>query len=122
MGCASFAVLSLVARRRLRPLVTTALFPEYEDVIRRPNHRLAHGLSDGELERLMSGFAALAEPVDVHYLWRPQLTDPKDEMVLEPAINGRAYALVTHNRWDFLTAAERFDVRVVTPAVLLERF
>jgi predicted nucleic acid-binding protein len=31
---------------------------------------------------------ALAPPVEPHFLWRPQLRDPNDEMVLEVAING----------------------------------
>jgi hypothetical protein len=28
-----------------------------------------------------------AEPVDVHFMWRPQLADPADELVLEAAVN-----------------------------------
>lgn len=117
---ASFAILQLVADRHVRPLVTTALFLEYEAVLRRPEHRAAHGLSIGELDRLMAGLAILAEPVDVHFRWRPQLSDPKDEMVLEAAINGRADALVTHNVRDFHSAMSRFNVRVVTPAEFLK--
>ncbi|RWE82982.1 MAG: PIN domain-containing protein [Mesorhizobium sp.] len=69
-----------------------------------------------------AGFAVLAEPVELHFLWRPQLSDPKDEMVLAAAINGRADALVTHNRRDFVTAAGRFEVPVISPAELLEGF
>jgi predicted nucleic acid-binding protein len=32
----------------------------------------------------------MAEPVPTHFLWRPQLRDPNDEVVLEAAVNGRA--------------------------------
>ncbi|CAK0740382.1 hypothetical protein CCP3SC1_50037 [Gammaproteobacteria bacterium] len=38
------------------------------------------------------------EPVHLYYLWRPQLRDPADEMVLEAALNGRADALVNYRR------------------------
>jgi putative PIN family toxin of toxin-antitoxin system len=117
---ASFAVLRLVADRQVVPLVTTALFLEYEAVLGRPEHRAVHGLSVEELDRLMAGFAALAEPVDVHFLWRPQLGDPKDEMVLEAATNGRADALVTHNVRDFRGVGRRFNISIVTPAQLVK--
>jgi putative PIN family toxin of toxin-antitoxin system len=117
---ASFAVLQLIANRRLRPLVTTALFLEYEAVLKRPEQHAVHGLSSVDLDRLLAGLAALSEPVEVHFLWRPQLNDPKDEMVLEAAINGRADALVTHNRRDFVVAAERFDINILSPAELLK--
>jgi len=103
-------------------LVTTALFLEYEAVLSRPEQMAVHGLSVTELDRLLSGFAALAEPVELHFLWRPQLSDPKDEMVLETAVNGRAEALVTHNRRDFVAAADRFNIQVISPAELLEGF
>lgn len=117
---ASFAILRLVAERRLRPLVTTALFLEYEDVLSRPEQREANGLSISQLNELMAEFAALVEPVEVHFLWRPQLADPKDEMVLEVAVNGRADALVTHNARDFSMAALRFEIKVLRPRDFLE--
>ena len=74
------------------------------------------------MDRLLSGFAALAEPVELHFLWRPQLGDPKDEMVLETAVNGRAEALITYNRRDFVIAAARFNIQIMSPAELLEGF
>ena len=43
----------------------------------------------------------MIEPVETHFMWRPQLRDPADELVLEAAVNGRAEALVTFNRRDF---------------------
>jgi hypothetical protein len=53
--------------------------------------------------------AALIEPVEVHFQWRPQSSDPNHEMVLEAAINGRADALVTYNVSDFAAAAQRYN-------------
>ena len=44
------------------------------------------------------------------------MQDVDDEMVLDAAINGRADAIVTHNLRDFLPAASRFNLRVVSPA------
>jgi predicted nucleic acid-binding protein len=42
-------------------------------------------------------------------------------MALEAAINGRADAIVTHNKRDFVPATERFGIEVLSPAELLER-
>lgn len=42
----------------------------------------------------------MAEPVETHLLWRPQLRDPGDEMVPEAAVNGQADLLVTFNLRD----------------------
>ena len=116
---ASFALLRLVALRRVRPLVSTALFLEYEAVLKRPEQSAVHGFSLTDIDQFIAEFAALCEPVDVHFLWRPQLADIQDEMVLEAAINGRADALVTHNVRDFASAGT-FGVQVQTPAMFLE--
>ena len=54
---------------------------------------LASGLSEPEVETIVTALCAVAEPVETRFLWRPQLHDPADEMVLEAAINGAADAL-----------------------------
>ncbi|HME21393.1 MAG TPA: PIN domain-containing protein [Acetobacteraceae bacterium] len=58
----------------------------------------------------------LVEPVEIWFMWRPQLRDPGDELVLEAAVNGRAAAIATFNRRDFQPAAGRFGVKVCCPA------
>jgi len=71
---------------------------------------LAAGLREPEVAIFLHGVLAMTEPVKTHFLWRPQLRDPGDEMVLEAAANGRADALVTFNLRDFGTAPVRFGI------------
>lgn len=115
------AVLRLVASRSLVPLATPPLFLEYEEVLKRPEQLLVHGLRLDELEQFLAEFAALIEPVELHFRWRPQSRDPGDEMLIEAAINGRADALVTYNISDFATIKERFGIQVLSPAALLRK-
>ena len=71
-----------------------------------------------------AGIAALAsaiEPVEVRFAWRPRLSDPDDEMVLDAAVNGRADAIITHHLADFRLAAPRFGLIVLPPGELLKR-
>jgi putative PIN family toxin of toxin-antitoxin system len=114
------AVLRLVANRRLIPLASPPLFLEYEDVLKRAEQRIVHGLTLEMIDEFLAEFAALIEPVDVRFLWRPQVRDPSDEMVLEAAINGRADALVTYNIRDFAAAGERFVIPILRPPDLLQ--
>ena len=57
----------------------------------------------------------MAGPVQAWFLWRPQLRDPADEMVLETAVNGNSNAIVTFNRRDFGDAPGTFGIEVVSP-------
>ena len=118
---ASFALLRLVRDGKVVPLVTIGLFLEYEDVLKRPEQLEANGMTRDLIDRFLGALAALAEPVEVHLRWRPQLRDAGDELVLEAAVNGRAGALVTHNVRDFQGAAERFGLDLTTPGDLLDR-
>jgi len=118
---ASFAVLELVAERRFAPLVSTALFLECEDVLQREDQRAVHGLSRAEVLVALRELAALCAPAETHFRWRPQTSDPGDDMVLEAAVNGRAEFLVTHNVLDFVGAAGKFQFRVTPPGAFLKR-
>src|SRR6516164_52948 len=113
---AANAVLRLAASRRLVVVATPPLFLEYEDVLRRPEQRLVHGLATEAIDEFLAEPAALIEPVEIHFWWRPLLRDPSDEMVLEAAINGRADALVTYNVRDFALSDRQFRIPIVRPA------
>lgn len=63
----------------------------------------------------------MVEPVGTRFLWRPQLRDPADEVVLEAAINGGADALVAFNRRDFGDAPDRFGIDLLSPRQALRR-
>lgn len=118
---ASFALLALVAEARLVPLAGPSLFLEYDAVPKRAEQRAVSGLTLAEIDAALAALAAAVEAVPIHFQWRPQLPDPGDEMVLEVAVNGRADALVTHNRGHFVAGAARFGVALLSPGALLER-
>jgi putative PIN family toxin of toxin-antitoxin system len=118
---ASNRLLAAGLERRLTMLVSTPLLIEYEAVMTRPEHLLASGLNVTEIGVLLDAVAATAEPVRLAFHWRPTLRDPDDDMVLETAANGRADAIVTFNRRDFIKVADRFGVEVLSPGVALAR-
>jgi hypothetical protein len=43
-------------------------------------------MSIEDVAGFLAALASAAEPVDVHFMWRPQLADPPDEIVLEAAV------------------------------------
>jgi len=118
---ASAALLTAARQGRATLLATVALALEYEAVCRQAEHRLASGLSDRDVDIFLDALIALAEPVETHFMWRPQLRDPGDEMVLEAVANGGADALVTFNVRDFGIAPSHFGVEVLLPREAIRR-
>ena len=116
---ASRVVLDGVADGVFVPLMTPALFLQYEDVLKRPEQLKASRLTLRRVDQILAALASAAEPVSVHYSWRPQLPDPGDELVFEAAVNGRADVLVTYNERHFAAAAARFGLRIARPADVL---
>jgi putative PIN family toxin of toxin-antitoxin system len=118
---ASAAIIQAVRGGKATLLMSVPLAMEYESTCQKPEHRFAAGLSDQQVDIFLDAVIAMAEPVETHFLWRPQLRDPNDEMVLEAAVNGRADVLVTFNRRDYGSAPERFGVEVLLPREALAR-
>lgn len=112
---ASSALLEAALVGKLTLLANVALVLEYEAVCSRTEHVRAAGFDSRQLATFLDAVAALVEPVESHFIWRPQLRDPSDEMVLEAAVNGSANAIVTFNTRDFNIATERFGLRLLLP-------
>jgi putative PIN family toxin of toxin-antitoxin system len=119
---ASSALMLHVAEARVKPLLTVALVLELESVLCRPEQLAATGLTRELVQGFVDELCALAEPVQIHFAWRPMLHDAADEMVLEAAVNGQADALVTFNLKDFLPAASGLGVEVTAPVTALRVF
>jgi putative PIN family toxin of toxin-antitoxin system len=119
---ASAELLRQARHGRIRLAASVSLFIEYESVCTREPHLLAAGLSLRSAVEFLDAFAAFVEPVPIHFLWRPQLHDPADELVLETAVNAAADALLSFNLRHFRPAAERFGLLVAPPGPFLQEF
>ena len=120
-GVASAELLRRVRRGDTTMLASVPLFVEYEAVVTRLEHLAAAGAERADAENMLDVLAGFAERIDIHYLWRPRLRDPNDDMVLEVAVNGRAASIVTFNRGDFGSIPGSFGVDVVSPSDALRR-
>lgn len=112
---ASAALLEAALDEKFVLLANVALMLEYEAVCSRIEHLGAADLSPKTLAVFLNGIAAMVEPVESYYIWRPLLRDAGDEMVLEAAVNGRADAIVTFNARDFGSVPASFGIRVLLP-------
>jgi putative PIN family toxin of toxin-antitoxin system len=118
---ASAALLMAARRSRLTPVANVALALEYEATCRLAEHRMAAGLTEKQVGIFLDAVLAMADPVETHFMWRPQLRDPGDELVLEAAVNGQAAAIVTFNQRDFGATPATFGIEVLPPAEMLRR-
>ncbi|MFI4889517.1 MAG: putative toxin-antitoxin system toxin component, PIN family [Steroidobacterales bacterium] len=118
---ASAALLMAARQDRITILANVALALEYESTCLRAEHGVAAGLRPLQVDIFIDAVIAMVEPVETHFLWRPQLRDPADELVLEAAVNGQASAIVTFNKQDFGTIPLRFGIEVINPVEALLR-
>lgn len=113
----SFSLLSSIGTGMFDHALTVPLVMEYEAVLLRP------GVVPAPVDRIqdvIDYLCATGIHQDIHFLWRPKLPDPKDDMVLEAAVNAGCNAIVTHNLRDFAGAAD-LGIQALTPAEFMNR-
>ncbi len=112
---ASAEIVRLTLTQQLHVMCSVPLFLEYEAVLSRPEQLLAAGVAMADIANLLDVLAGVVQAVEIQFLWRPQLRDPADDMVLEAAVNGQASAIISFNQRDFLPQAAAFGLAVLTP-------
>jgi putative PIN family toxin of toxin-antitoxin system len=120
-GGASRQLLLAALNQQFELLISVPLMLEYEAVLTRAEHLAACGLNRAEVGCVLDDLASVARPVRLAFRWRPMLSDPDDDMVLETAINGSASAIVTFNQRDFATVTETFRCAVILPGTALRQ-
>jgi putative PIN family toxin of toxin-antitoxin system len=114
---ASFRLLSEIDSGRFQICVSVPLVLEYEAALFRQARSL--GLSRRDASDVLDYICSVARRQSIFLLWRPQLRDPGDDMVLEAAVAAGCRYIVTFNKRDF-ESSRPFSVRAVTPQELLQ--
>ena len=112
---AAFRVLSLVGTGAFTHCLSVPLLFEYEDVLKRPG---VVPLALDVVEDVLDGLCATADRRPLYFLWRPQLPDAADDLVLEIAVTGQCDTVVTFNQRHFV-GSDQFGIRAQTPAEFL---
>lgn len=115
---ASHQLMSMLPSRDFEMALTVALYTEWQAVLTRPEHR-PPGVTVNAALAYLRYLVSLAHLQDVHFLWRPFLRDPDDDMLLECAVASGSSFIVTHNVKDF-QRAQSLKVRAIKPADFLK--
>lgn len=109
---ASYKLLMLLESGKFEFNLSVPLVIEYEEAGKRLVGKKS-SLKASDVDDILDYVCSVANRRKVYYLWRPFLSDPKDDMVLELAISAGCEIIVTYNKDDF-KGVEQFGIRVLT--------
>lgn len=115
---ASHRLFLLLDSGRFEINLSVPLVIEYEDAAKRTSGRKT-GLKASDIDDILDYICSVANRRKVHYLWRPFLSDPKDDMILELAVSAGCKIIVTYNKDDF-KGVEQFGIRAMTAQEFLQ--
>ena len=105
---------------KYQPLMSNALFGEYQDVINRDHIIALCPLNNNERVKLLAAFMNVCHWVRVYYLWRPNLPDEADNHLIELAVAGNAQIITTNNQKDFRRSQLKFpQFKILKPEEIL---
>lgn len=111
---ASHRLLRMIDGGEFQLNISVPLVLEYEATAKRLT-----SFSSRDIDGIIDYICSVAVHKKVHYLWRPILPDPQDDMVLELAVTAGCKTIITFNKSDFLQA-RGFGIQVLTPKEFLK--
>jgi putative PIN family toxin of toxin-antitoxin system len=115
---ASFKVVGMIGTEKFELCISVPLIFEYESVAKR-DYR-AFGLRYSDIDDILDYICSVAEHRKIHFLWRPVLRNPQDDMVLELAVESEADYIVTHNVKDYV-GIRAFGIIALSPKEFLRK-
>jgi putative PIN family toxin of toxin-antitoxin system len=115
---ASFRLLSLIGESSLFEInISVPLILEYEDVTKRYLKEM--GLTQKDVSDIIDYLCSVGNRRRIYFLWRPLLKDPKDDMILELAVEAQCDYIISFNKRDFV-GIQQFDLQALTPQEFLK--
>jgi len=114
---ASYKLFSLIDNDVYKLNISVPLALEYEAVAKRMIDEIS--LSKEEVDNILDFVISKSNRWQIYFLWRPQLKDAGDDMVLELAVTAGCNYIVTYNVNDF-KGMENFGIKAITPKQFLE--
>jgi len=112
---ASYKLLFETSREKYEQCISPALIFEYESVAKRENLKINFEQIDDVIDMI----CLRSKKCEIYFLWRPFLKDPKDDFILELAIESKSDFIITYNIKDF-EGVTQFGINVITPKEFLE--
>lgn len=114
---ASYKLFSLIDKDVYKLNMSVPLALEYEAVAKRMIGEIS--LNEEEIDNILDFVISNSNRWEIYYLWRPQLKDLGDDMVLELAVTASCSYIITYNVNDF-KGIENFGVQAITPKDFLK--
>ena len=114
---ASFKLLSVIDSKKFKIFLSVPLFVEYESLVKRNKEILDLSLST--INDILNYLAEISSKREIYFLWRPFLKDPKDDLVLEVAVESSSDFIISYNKKDFRNV-DKFGLKVLTPHEFLK--
>jgi putative PIN family toxin of toxin-antitoxin system len=115
---ASFRLLGLIGTGKFEINISVPLVCEYERTLK--NSKWPGKPAPGNIDDILDYFCSAGNKWKIHFLWRPRLADPKDDMVLELAVASRSDYILTFNASDFPDAKD-FGIGLLDPGKFLKK-
>lgn len=114
---ASYKLLTLIDSGRFKINLSVPLVLEYEDILKRDIP--GTDLSNKEIDNILDYICKIANKREIFYLWRPFLKDPKDDFILELAVESKSDFIITFNLKNF-AGIDKFGIKAITPKYFLK--
>ena len=112
---ASYKLLSLVDSGKFEINISVPLILEYEE-----NAKKRTVLNYSTIEDIIDYICEIGKERKIFYLWRPFLKDPKDDFILELAVESQSEYIITYNKKDFI-GSEQFGSKILDPKEFLQK-
>ena len=115
---ASYKLLFDTSRKKYEQCISPALIFEYESVAKRASSKIL--LNNSEIDSILDMICEWSNKCEIYFLWRPFLKDPKDDFILELAVESQSEFIITYNKNDF-EGIKKFGVKALTPKEFLKK-